>query len=243
VLRSIVKPQVSFRALPAAARLLVILFGVAGMAAIIFAISLQPAFAYGRLIALAAVAMISARAKVNLYRGSTISFLTCVVLLAVIREGPAIAVLLAVCGVSVQTFLPSRKLILHQLTFNIGMIALTVLASWWTYRFIAHTQMIETLSADLTATILASFIYFLGNSLSVSLIVSVSQKISMLHIWSHHFVYSGPSFLIAGLLSLGITGLTSTHLLLTAAAVLMVIFLGYYYSVKFVNGRIYESGD
>src|SRR5436189_257991 len=106
------------------------------MAAILFAFSLQPAFAYGRLVLLAGVA---------------------------------------------------------------------ILASWWTYRFVAHTQMIETLSANLTATILASFIYFLGNSLSVSLIVSLSQRISMLHIWSHHFVYSAPSFLIAGLLSLGIT--------------------------------------
>ena len=236
-------PQVSFKALPAAAKLLIILFGVAGMAAILFAFSLQPAFAYGRLVLLAGVAMISARAKVNLYRGSTISFLTCVVLLAVIKEGPAIAVLLAVCGVSVQTFLPSRKLVLHQLAFNIGMIALTVLASWWTYRFVAHTQMIETLSANLTATILASFIYFLGNSLSVSLIVSLSQRISMLHIWSHHFVYSAPSFLIAGLLSLGITGLTSAHLVFMAAVVLTVIFVAYYFSVKFVHGRIHESGN
>ena len=65
------KPQVSFKALPAAAKLLIILFGVAGMAASLFAFSLQPAFAYGRLVLLAGVAMISARAKVNLYRGST----------------------------------------------------------------------------------------------------------------------------------------------------------------------------
>src|SRR5882672_6239266 len=116
------------------------------MAAILFAFSLQPAFAYGRLVLLAGVAMISARAKVNLYKGSTISFLTCVVLLAVIREGPAIAVLLAVCGVTVQTLLPSRKVVLHQLAFNAGMIALTVVATWWTYGFIVHKHVIETLS-------------------------------------------------------------------------------------------------
>ena len=189
------------------------------------------------------VAAVSARAKVNIYRGSTISFLTCVVLLAVIREGPAIAVLLAVCGVAVQTFLPARKFVAHQMAFNVGMIALTVLATWSTYRLVAHTQMVETLSAELTATILASFTYFLGNSISVSLIVSASQRMSVIHIWSHHFIYSAPSFLIAGLLSLGVTGLTSAHFVLAALAVLAVIFLGYYYSVKFVHGRIHESSN
>jgi hypothetical protein len=238
-----VKPQVSFKALPMAARMAVILFGLFGLAALLYAVSLQPTFASGRLVILLGIAIVSARAKVNLYKGSTISFLTCIVLLAVIREGPAIAVLLAVCGVTVQTLFPSRKVVLHQLAFNAGMIALTVVATWWTYGFIARTQAIDTLSGELTATILASFMYFLGNSISVSLIVSLSQKISMVHIWSQHFLYSAPSFLIAGLLSLGVTGLKSTHFLLIATALIGVVFLAYYCSLKFVNGRIHESSD
>ena len=192
---------------------------------------------------LLAVAMVSARAKVNLYKGSTISFLTCVVLLAVIKEGPATAVLLAICGVTVQTLLPSKKLVIHQLAFNAGMIALTVIATWGTYRFIAHRPAMDTLSAELVATVIASFMYFLGNSISVSLIVSLSQRISIIHIWSHHFLYSAPSFIIAGLLSLGVTGFMSAHFFAIAAALITVIFIAYYCSLKFLHGRILESGN
>jgi len=238
-----VKTQVNFRALPIAARLTIILFGMAGLAAILYAISVQPVFNFGRLALLLGVSIISARAKVNLYKGSTISFLTCVVLLAVISEGPAIAVLLAVCGVTVQTLLPSKKLVLHQLAFNAGMIAFTVIATWWTYRFIAHRPAMDSLSAELVGTIIASFMYFLGNSLSVSLIVSLSKNMSMFHIWSHHFIYSAPSFIIAGLLSLGVMGFMSAHVFLIAGIVISVVFMAYYCSLKFVHGRIHESSN
>lgn len=224
------KPHVSFKALPLSVRLTVILFGMAGLAAILYAISLQHAFAPGRVLLLFGLALASARAKVILYRGSTISFLTCVVLLAVIREGPAVAVLLAVCGVIVQTLSPSKKLVLHQLAFNAGMIALTVTATWWTHHLLAGRPTLDTLSAELTATVLASFMYFLGNSISVSLIVSLSQGISMLHVWSHHFLYAAPSFLIAGLLSLGVLGL-ATHIILIGAMVVTAIFIAYYCSI------------
>ena len=230
-LRRLVKPHISFEALPRAARLTVILFGMAGLAAILYAISWQPSFASGRVLLMFTVAMVSARAKVNLYHGSTISFLTCVVLLAVIREGLGVAVLLAVWGVTVQTLFPSKKLVFHQLAFNSGMIALTVTATWWTHHLLARAPALDTVSAELTATVLSSFMYFLGNSISVSLIVSLSQRISMIHLWSHHFLYSAPSFLMAGLLSLGVVGLI-THFLMIGVTLVGAIALAYYCAVR-----------
>ena len=231
------KPQLSFKALPLAARLTVILFGMAGLAALLYAISSQPSFAPSHVLLLFVIAIVSARTKVNLYRGSTISFLTCVVLLAVMREGPAVAVLLGVCGVTVQSMFPSKKVVLHQLAFNAGMIALTVTATWWTHHLLARQTNLNTLPAELTATVLSSFMYFLGNSISVSLIVSLSQKISILHIWSQHFVYSAPSFLIAGLLSLGVMGLT-TQFLLIGIALVGALAVAYYCSVRRVAAAL-----
>ena len=225
------KPQISFRSLPFAARCTIVMFGAAGLAAILFAIFLQPAFSPGRLLMLLGLAAVSARAKVKLYRDSTISFLTCIVLLAVIQEGPAVAVLVGICGVTVQTLFPARKLVLHQLAFNAGMIAVTITATWWIHHFLS-SRTFETISAELTATVLASFTYFLGNSISVSLIVSLSQKMSLIHIWSTHFMYSAPSFMIAGLLSLGIIGLASAHFLLIALAGTAVIGIAYYCSIR-----------
>ena len=126
-IRRRVKPQVSFKPLPIAARVTVILFGIMGLAAILYAFLWQTAFTPSHVLVLLALGMVCARTKVNLFRGSTISFLTCVVLLAVSREGPAVAVLVAIGGVTVQTLFPRRKVVLHQLAFNAGMIALTVL--------------------------------------------------------------------------------------------------------------------
>jgi hypothetical protein len=206
------------------------MFGMTGFAAILYALSWQPVLAPGRSFVLLGIAAATSRAKVKLYRGSTISFLTCIVLLAVIREGPAVAVLLGVCGVTTQMLLPRQRIVLHQLAFNAGMIALTITATWWIHQLLSAAP-IEMLSKEMTATVLASFTYFLGNSISVSLIVSLSQKISILHIWSEHFIYSAPSFLFAGLLSLGVLGLTAAHFLI-AGSVIGVIFVAYYCSIR-----------
>lgn len=224
------KPQVSFKALPIAARVTVILFGILGLAAILFACFQQTEFTPSHVLILFTIGVACARAKVNLYRGSTISFLTCVVLLAVLREGPAVAVLIGVCGVTAQTFLPKKKIVLHQLAFNAGMIALTVLATWSTYHFLTTRHGLETLPTEVTATILASFMYFLGNSISVSLIVSLSQNASIIHLWSTHFLHSAPSFLIAGLLSLGVIGLAS-NIVLIGVALVVTTMVAYYCSI------------
>lgn len=225
------KPQARFKTLPLAARMTVILFGIMGLAAILYACAWQKTFALSHVLVLSAMAVLCARAKVNLYRGSTISFLTCVVLLAVIHEGPAVAVLVAVGGVTAQTFLPKKRLVLHQAAFNAGMIALTVLATWSTYHFLTSGPGLDTLPAEVMATILASFMYFLGNSISVSLIVSLSQGASMLHLWANHFLHSAPSFLIAGLLSLGVLGLAS-NLVLVGVALVAVTMTVYYCSIS-----------
>lgn len=225
------KAQVSFKALPLAAKVTVILFGIMGLAAILYACFRQTAFTPSHVLILLTIGVACARAKVNLYRGSTISFLTCVVLLAVIREGPAVAVLIGVCGVTVQTFLPKKKLVLHQLAFNAGMIALTVLATWSTYHFLTTRTGLETLPVEVTATILASFMYFLGNSISVSLIVSLSQGAPLITLWSTHFLHSAPSFLIAGLVSLGVIGLAG-NVVLIGVALVAVTMIAYYSSIR-----------
>lgn len=224
------KPQVSFKALPPAARVTVILFGIMGLAAILYAFLRQTTFVPSHVVALLALGMVCARTKVSLYRGSTLSFLTCVVLLAVIREGPAVAVLVAIGGVTVQTFLPKKKLVLHQLAFNCGMIALTVLATWATYHFLTGTHGLATLPGEVAATILASFMYFLGNSVFVSLIIALSKGASMVRLWTTHFLHSAPSFLIAGLLSLGVIGLAG-NLVLIGVALVAVTMIAYYCSI------------
>jgi len=192
----------------------------------------QPELALGRIVVLLALAAASARAKVKLYRETSLSFLTSVVLLAVITQGPAVAVLIAVFGVTVQSFLPKRKLVLHQAVFNAGMISVTVTATWWIHHTLAGALPLTQMSAETTATVLASFAYFLGNSVSVSLMVALTKGMSMFHVWANHFMYSAPSFLIAGMLSLGLIGLAGTASLWIIVAVIPVVAFPYYCSVR-----------
>src|SRR5712692_11847987 len=108
------KAQSTFTTMPASARFAIVLFAILGLAAVVYSVIFHMGFAPGRLFLLMAAATICAQAKVKLYKTSTISLLTAVVLLAVIREGLASALIVAVFGVMVQTVVPSKKMVLHQ---------------------------------------------------------------------------------------------------------------------------------
>jgi hypothetical protein len=229
-----VRPQTGFNTLPLAARLSIVLFGTVGLASAMYMLSQQQAFDSSRVLFLLVTAGVTARARVNMFKNTTLSFLTCVVLFTVLTEGPGIAVLVGIAGVGAQSLLPSKKIILHQLVFNVGMIALTVTASWWTHRVFAANDTTTVLSTQLIATVLASFIYFVGNSLSVSLIIALTKRVSMIDIWANHFLHSAPTFLIAGLLSLGLVALTGS------AGFVLFLFIGamsiaYYGSIRLMT--------
>src|SRR5215470_16080327 len=197
-------PKADFKSLPLAARWAIVLFTVAGLGALLYTTALEPALTSGRILLFMVLAALTARVKVNLFKGSTLSFLTSVVLLAVIQEGPAVAILVGLCGVTIQTVFPTKKFVFHQLAFNAGMIALTVMTSWLSYHALIGKHTADTISSEMAATVFASFTYFLGNSISVSLIVALTKGMSALQVWFQHFFLAAPSFLIAGLLSEGI---------------------------------------
>ena len=65
----------------------------------------------------------------------------------------------------------------------------------------------------------------------VSLIIALSKGASIVHLWSTHFLHSAPSFLIAGLLSLGVIGLAG-NLVLLGVALVAVTMIAYYCSIS-----------
>ena len=221
-----------FAGLPLAARCTIALVCAAGLIATLCSIAFQPTLASGRLFLLLALAAGTACRKVNLFKGSSLSFLTSVVLVAVIKEGPAVAVAVAVLGVTVQTVFPSRKIVLHQLAFNAGMIAFTVTASWFTYHAIAAIQPVNAIAPETTAALVSSFTYFLGNSISVSLIVALTRGMSLIQIWLHHFLVTAPSFMIAGLFSVACLALLTTTSFFLIAVLVTAIAVAYYCSIR-----------
>ena len=219
------KNQSTFSTMPLTARFAIALFAILGMTSALYAVTTHMGFAPGRLFLLMAAATVCAKAKVKLYKTSTISLLTSVVLLAVVMEGLMAA----------QMVVPSKKLVLHQLVFNLGMIAMTVTATWFTHQSLASASTANPLTTEALATLMASFVYFLGTSISVSLIIALTKKMSLAEVWSKHFMCSAPSFLLAGLLSLGVVALISTQSITMVAALVAAISLSYYTSIRLMR--------
>jgi len=226
------KPQTNFSTIPVGARCAIVLFAALGLAAVIYAAVFQGGFEPIRLLLTLGAAVVGSRAKINLFKGSTLSFLTAVVLLAVIQDGLGPALLVGIVGVTAQMLLPSKKIVFHQLAFNVGMIAITVTATWFTYHWLATVAPLDSLTSELTATVMSSFVYFLGNSLSVSLIIALTKGISMIHIWMNHFLSSAPSFIMAGLVSLSFVGMISRHSSVLALLLAGAVSIAYLVSVR-----------
>ncbi len=226
------KPQ--FRNLPRPARIAVVLFGIGGVLGSIQAASrLDPSGSgYFALLAFLAVAM--AHTKVRLAGGSSLSLLTTVALVAMMMLGTKAAVLVAVCGVVAQCAIPLRRFIPHHLVFNLGMIVLTISMAGAGYYAIVrdgHTGRTD----QFVGSLVASLLYYAGNSVCVSLIVGLSSRKSPFRLWHDNFLYTAPSFVIAGVLA----SLTAQFVASFRATVLLIVapvlYLCYYSYRVYLN--------
>jgi hypothetical protein len=231
-----------FKTLPLLARGIIILSAAAGGASLAAAFWYQSIFGVTRLAFLPLLAAFGAHHKGKLYNGTSISYLASVVMIGVISDEPAVSMLAAICGVTIQTLSPSKRVIPHRLIFNAGMVTLTVAATWWTHRVLATgTHSLDATSSEMVATILASFVYFLVNSICVALIVSATKRKSVFDI-CRHFMYSAPSFVSAGLLAVGFVGLMSDHAALPIALTL-VASITYYTATRRAGEQQDVSGQ
>ncbi len=223
--------------LPLKVRTAVGLFAACGALTLAWTLMSQSVTSPVRFLLLLVLAVGTANKKFRLYKDSSISFLTSVVLLSLMVAGPVDAILIAICGVAVQTYFPSRKLVMHRLLFNAGMIAVTVKATCWTYTFCTALTPEGPLN-QLIAALAAASVYYLGNSLSVSLMVALSTGKGMWRMWLDHFAPSAPSFLVAGLLSLLASQVTMKLPEATMlVAIIPVVICCYNYTLQFVETR------
>lgn len=219
--------KAQFKSLPRSARLAVILSGMAGLFLLVVStrdVGQVDAVHFGLMVFLAVV---TAHTKVRLTGGSSLSLLTTVVLISAMMLGPEAAVLVSVCGVYVQTAFPRRRCIPHHIVFNIGMIALTVLIAGEVYHWMVRG--FHPFPSDpFVASLVASFIYYLGNSICVSLIVALSTKQSIFRMWHDNFLYTAPSFFLAGLLAFPVSKLVWYFPGATLMVGLPILYLSYY---------------
>ena len=221
-------------ALPRAAQVAVCVFGMIGISGLIGAILTLEPLDYSYFWLLLFLAVVTGQAKVRLIAGSSLSLIATVVLIAVMMLGTPAGTLVGICGVFVQSIFPSRKFVFHQLIFNLGMIVLTTWLSSAAYYKVARN--IHAVGIDrLTGALVASIVYYLGCSVCVSMIVGLSGKKSILRLWHDNFLYTAPSFVVAGLLSFLVSefiGSQRTTLLLVVAPVLYLCYYSYRFYIE-----------
>ncbi len=232
------KPITDFKTLSTQARLVIVLFGAAGLLVAGMAMLAGEVQQYERLVLLVLLGAATAHAKVKLSKTSTLSLLTSVVMMSLMMEGIIGAVAVGVAGVTVQAFLPSQKFVVHRFVFNAAMVILAIQAASIPYYWVISQQLAVTFLGNLLGIAAASLTYYLGNSISVSLIVAATECKSVFRVWYDHFLMAAPSFLSAGLVSLVVVEVLAKTLL--GAAVLLPFLYVSYRAVR-MAGRLATS--
>src|SRR5688572_11020672 len=104
--------------IPTAARLLVIAFSVAGVVQILRAVGRMPELDLRTWAVMMAFAIVTARVKVRLIGGSSLSLLTAVVFATLMLLGIDAAVFVGGAGVFVQSSFPLKRRGIHRVLFN-----------------------------------------------------------------------------------------------------------------------------
>jgi diguanylate cyclase (GGDEF)-like protein/putative nucleotidyltransferase with HDIG domain len=209
----------TFKGVPPAAKIVVVLFGIGGAYAVVRTAMSLGTVDYGYFALMLFLAIVTAHTKVRLIGGSSLSLLTTVVLLTLMMLGTKAALLVGVCGVMVQCMIPARKFIPHHMVFNVGMISLIVLISGAGYGLVTDA---------FVGSMIASLLYYIGNSICVSLAVGLSSRKSMFRLWHDNFLYTAPSFFVAGLLAYFASWLAARFPATALMVIVPILYICYY---------------
>jgi diguanylate cyclase (GGDEF)-like protein/putative nucleotidyltransferase with HDIG domain len=204
----------------------VLVFGLVGICGVVGAVVDTSAVSSSYFVLMAFLAVVTAHTKVRLI-GSSLSLLTTVALVAVMMLGTKPAVLVGVIGVITQCALPPKRFIFHHLAFNLGMIVATIWGVGAGYY--AVVRQTPAPAGDLfVGALIASLIYYLGNSLGVSLIIALSNRKSFFRLWHDNFLYTAPSFFVAGLLAAVVAHFAASFRVTVLLVVVPILYLCFY---------------
>jgi len=233
------------RTLPRAAQVTVGLFGIMGVCGVIRAIMVIGPVDYAFFGLLLFLAVVTGHTKVRLIGGPSLSLITAVVLVTMMMLGTSASILIGVCGVVVQCAFPPKKFIPHHLIFNLGMIVLTVSMASAGYHAVVrgpHPTGIDRLVGSL----LASILYYFGSSVFVSVIVGLTGRKSIFRTWHDNFLYTAPSFVIAGLLAFVVSqfaGSLRATVLLVVAPILYLCYYSYRVYIESLEKEKQHAGE
>jgi len=191
-----------FASLPPAARVYVVAVIAAGAAALTarFPTQIDRPILFGLLLAFG---WLTSTWKVNLplalKNGSTLSVSYAADLMSLLLLGPRPAMAIAVVGAWAQCAQqPKKSYPPYRTVFSVAVIAVTMQAVSIVYEMVDGTPAPAS-AAELTKPLVAVIAtYFTINTALVALAIALTMRRSVWAVWRDNFLWSGPSFVVAG---------------------------------------------
>jgi hypothetical protein len=143
------------------------------------------------LIALAAAAQ---RMPVFLFRSSAISISFAAVIASYVLYGTEVAVIVSVFQAVVNSVTPRRKPLLKAL-FNGGSLATSAFVGGHVYRLAGGQVPPTDIALTLVAVAASAAAYFLVNTITTALVISISERQSVVHVWRTNYSWMPVNFL------------------------------------------------
>jgi PAS domain S-box-containing protein len=131
--------------------------------------------------------------------GSTLSVSYAAALMALVLLGPAHATVIAAAGAWTQcTFKTKQPYPIYRTVFSMATAAITLQASGWAYFALGGSVEPQHLAILPKPLVGAISLYFFVNTGLVAGAIALSVRRSVWQIWRDNFLWSGPSFMVAG---------------------------------------------
>ena len=155
------------------------------------------------LLALMAIGAVVAPHAVHLGMRVEMSISHPFILATLILNGEREAVLVAALCIASLCLFRVPRMALYRAAFNIASFVITTWLTGETYQaFGGRPGSIEG-GASIVALMLATLVFYLANTYSISGAVALANRLNLFHVWQENFLWSAPSFLAGGSLALG----------------------------------------
>ncbi len=127
------------------------------------------------------------------------------ILATMILLGTGNAVLIAIICISSLCFIRAPRMEFYRALFNISSFVITTFATCNTYLLLARIGQGTAGGYPLFALMIATLVFYLVNTYSVSAVVTLSGRLNLFKVWHENFLWSAPSFFAGGSLALGMS--------------------------------------
>ena len=126
------------------------------------------------------------------------------ILATMILLGTANALLISIVCIGSLCFIRAPRMEFYRSMFNIGSFVITTFATCRVYVFFGGSAQGGG-SVPLLALMIATLVFYLVNTYSISGVVALSGNLNLFKVWHENFLWSAPSFFAGGSLALGMS--------------------------------------